>query len=114
MPVAELHLDNPEMAERLRSRQDEFAALLGVEPETLRHLEFCDCCHGEDCWWADLTDDVLDWYGLNLADYDESCEYRADVAGAECGPCGGTGFKGGSFDLTVEQWHQLGGQDRSL
>lgn len=108
MTTAELHTENPDTDSRLRSRQDEFAALLGVDPESLRHLEFCKHCDGEDAQWNDLPFDVLDMDGLGQEDFDEAAEYRGQVGESMCLQCDGTGFKSGSFELTPEDWQQLG------
>lgn len=107
MTTVELPVENPEAAE-LRSRQDEFAALIGADPESLRHLEFCPDCGGKEYEWNDWSFDVTDRYGLNLESLDEADQYRAHFTESRCQPCDGTGFADGSFELTLEEWERLG------
>lgn len=88
----------------LKDRQEQFAALLGVSPEQLRHLQFCDDCGGDDYQWTDWCtselQDTLDF--INTPE--DALKYRAYLADIACKSCDATGFKDGSFQLEVEQW----------
>lgn len=108
MTTAELQSENPERVQELRQRQEEFAAIIGVDSESLRHLKFCKHCGGEDYEWNDWSFDVTNRYGLDLDGLDEADEYRAHFTESRCQFCDGTGFNGGSFELTAEEWQWLG------
>lgn len=87
----------------LADRQNQFAAVLGVEAELLRHLELCMTCNGQDYEWTD-------WDVSEVTDscIDDPAAYRSYLADTCCKDCGGTGFEGGSFKLDTQQWLTLG------
>lgn len=92
--------------EDLRDRQVQFASVLGVEPEALSHLQFCESCVGLDYVWTD-------WSMLPLPDGftsspEDAVSYRYYLSDIACSDCDATGFQGGSFKLTVDQWLALG------
>lgn len=91
----------------LKSRQDQFGALLEITPEKLRHLEFCDTCRGDDYEWTDWSSNDLELSELKV-DSSEDIAYRNYLASLACKECDGTGFEGGSFQLTQEEWINLG------
>lgn len=88
------------------SWQREFAAVLGVDAESLRGLPACSRCGGYDYVWTDWSfEDAMMETGI-VKSQQEADEYRAYLADV-CGDCDGTGFKGGSFDMTTEEWVEL-------
>jgi hypothetical protein len=95
--------DNLDLAYRI----GQFANMLGVNPELLQGLKFCHKCNGAVFLWDDLTlMDIGDWH---IDDEDYSCEeYRAQVAESICDACDGSGFEGGDFKFTAEEWIRLG------
>jgi hypothetical protein len=96
----------------LLDRQAQFAALLGVDAHELSHLQFCTHCGGFDYQWTDVTfsdfaeDGFLPDEGDDIDNF--YYEYRAYLADSMCRPCDGTGFEGGSFDHTIDEWLTLG------
>lgn len=94
-------------ARELRFRQKQFGALLNIDPEELKFLEFCKQCGGHDYQWTDWTGTEIDVVGLDIQNIDEAIDYRSYLAASCCEACDGTSFEGGSFDLTNEQWTNL-------
>lgn len=79
-------------------RQINFAALLGVNLETVLDLQFCDACGGEDYQWTDWSLTQLELEeGVST---DKVMKYRNYLAQTACKGCGATGFKGGKTLLT--------------
>jgi hypothetical protein len=91
----------------LRDRQDQFAALLRVEPEQLRHLQFCGDCGGYDYQWTDWTISPLPMLGF-IKSREDATDYRNYLAESACKSCDASGFEGGSFEFEIEQWLTLG------
>lgn len=102
--IKERKVDLPDEAERLAFLQDQFGALLGVEPELLRGLEFCSKCKGFNYQWTDWGTVSLD---LDFENEYEAHEFRTEVAQEKCEACDGSGFKGGTFDFYKEDWLDL-------
>jgi len=100
--------DNKKLTEKLRDRQNQFGALVDISPEKLRGLKFCNDCDGVDHEWTDWTGTEIDAEGLEIYTIKEVIEYRAYLASVSCQTCGGTGFEGGSFQLSIDQWLNLG------
>ena len=98
--------------EELKDRQNQFATLLGVEPEQLRELRFCSHCGGGDYEWTDYSMDEMDATPLQLVTREGEIvdlgEYRGYLADSVCQNCDGTGFEGGSFLLEKKDWLILG------
>lgn len=99
------------MKTELESRQNQFATLFEpvINPERLRGLTFCSHCGGEDYQWTDWTGTAID---PNIFDEgDDPRDYRTYLSETCCKICEGTGFEGGSWDLSVEEWLNIGNQE---
>jgi hypothetical protein len=89
----------------LLDRQSQFAALLGVDQKQLEHLKFCTSCSGCNPTWTDWSMDDLP---VDLvSNSEDGIVYRSYLAEV-CSDCDASGFEGGNFGLTVEEWLQLG------
>ena len=94
----------------LISRQDQFATLFhNIKPEQLRGLKFCNLCGGQDYQWTNwsMTDINPDDFSVNSL-VEDVREYRFYLFKNMCNACDGTGFEGGSFSFSTEQWLKLG------
>lgn len=92
----------------LEARQNQFAALLGIDdPEQLRHLQFCGDCGGQDYQWTDWATSELPMLGF-IKNHQDALDYRTYLAETACKSCDATGFEAGSFELSIEQWLKLG------
>jgi len=83
--------------QHLIHRQNHFAPLIRVQPDTLRPLVFCRTFGGEDFL-------CTDWEVSELPDgiYEtpqEAIDYRSYLAKSACLACQATGFEGGSPEL---------------
>ena len=110
--MSETLIDNQGEHEYLADRQKQFAAILDVEPEELGHLTLCESCGGYDYIWTDWTLSPLpDGFTSST---DDAIAHRNYLAETACKDCDATGFQGGSFDFTKEQWLELGTQQASI
>ncbi|OGM55836.1 hypothetical protein A3E46_00060 [Candidatus Woesebacteria bacterium RIFCSPHIGHO2_12_FULL_46_16] len=109
-----LEIESPVSARssELKDRQNQFAVLLGLDPERLRGLKFCSHCGGEDYEWTDYSMDEMDATPLQLVTSKGKLvdlrEYRSYLADSVCQNCDGTGFEGGSFSFNEDAWCSLG------
>ncbi len=106
--------DSPEPFELL-DRQDQFGALIGADPELLRGLKFCNSCRGNNYEWTDwsCTDIDGNFFGMNFdAEGDPPQDYRLYLTEIACEICDGSGFEGGNFQLSTEEWIDLAGSGR--
>lgn len=92
------------MIAELESLQNQFSALLGIAPEKLRGLQFCQTCHGIDYQWTDGQTLETDFLDIE----DDLRDYRAYLSEIICQACDGTGFQGGSWKLAIEDWLEIG------
>lgn len=100
--------ENKAVVAELENRQEQFGVLLGISPEKLRGLNFCNKCSGLDYEWTDWSLSEIDLGGLEIGTQEDASDYRAHLASIFCEACDGTGFEGGSFHLSAEQWIELG------
>jgi hypothetical protein len=87
---------------QLHKRQTEFAAMLGIDPESIRHLKLCSECGGQDYQWTDWSISEIDTEGLGIEDLNSAADYRAYLADNFCKACNGSGFEGASPYLNAE------------
>jgi hypothetical protein len=93
--------------EELHGMQDQFSAILGVDPELLRGLELCGTCGGFNHRWEDVTSfDMGEHHDIGNS-AQEYQEYRHQIAENTCDACEGSGFEGGSWRFSPDEWVTL-------
>ena len=94
-------------AAELEFRQEQFGALLGLDPELLRGLKFCKICKGFDYQWTNWSQTEVDGT-LGLETPEDAYDYRIYLLDQKCTDCDGSGFEGGNFELlNKEGWLNL-------
>jgi hypothetical protein len=92
----------------LKDRQQQFAVLIGINPEYIKGLEFCNHCGGLDCEWTDWSGCEIDVQGLDIESVEQAIDYREYLSSLRCKFCDGTGFEGGSFKMSNKDWIVMG------
>jgi len=93
--------------EELHEMQDQFSAILGVDPELLRGLELCGTCGGFNHRWEDVTSfDMGEHHDIGNS-AQEYQEYRHQIAENTCDACEGSGFEDGSWRFSPDEWVTL-------
>jgi hypothetical protein len=105
-PGQDLEHRETELQVTTRYLQDQFAVLLGINPEQLRGLKLCPNCLGIDYQWTDICFSNLAAEMMEELSFDFD-EYRAQHADAACKACDASGFKNGNFSMTTDEWIEL-------
>lgn len=91
---------------KLFRRQNEIADLIGVNPNILRGLVFCDVCEGSGQLVIETLGRIaISHGGVSVDEFQKDTENV--TRNTACMECDGTGIKFGGLDLSAHEWIQL-------